>query len=158
MARENAFSLLGLPEQFALTHEAIEAAWKQAIALVHPDRFANRPEAERIVAARWAERINDAKARLLNPIQRAQDLLARHGVGLDAETDTAMPVDFLMQQMEWREAASDGETNRVRDEAQMESARLVRLLAQAIDVDSDWQAARDAARRLVFITKLLQSL
>ena len=50
MAQMTAFSLLGLPEKFALTADEVEAAWKKAIALVHPDRFAGRPAAERRVA------------------------------------------------------------------------------------------------------------
>ena len=41
---------------------------------------------------------------LRNPLKRARYLLSLHGVDTQEETNTAMPMDFLMQQMEWREA------------------------------------------------------
>ena len=47
---QNAFTLLSLPAVFALSEEKVEEAWRRAIALVHPDKFASRPAAERRVA------------------------------------------------------------------------------------------------------------
>ena len=75
MAQMTAFSLLGLPEKFALTADEVEAAWKKAIALVHPDRFAGRPAAERRVAEQWAGRIIEARDVLASDVGRATELL-----------------------------------------------------------------------------------
>ena len=61
MARESAFSLLGLPEQFSLSAEQIDRAWHERIALVHPDRFAASGNAAKRVAEQWAGRLNDAR-------------------------------------------------------------------------------------------------
>ena len=47
---QNAFTLLSLPAVFALPEDKVEEAWRRAIALVHPDKFAGRPDAERRVA------------------------------------------------------------------------------------------------------------
>ena len=52
MGRESAFSLLGLPERFSLSAEEIDRAWRERIALLHPDRFAGKSAAERRVAER----------------------------------------------------------------------------------------------------------
>jgi molecular chaperone HscB len=44
---------------------------------------------------------------LKNPQKRAQYLCELNGVDLQTESNTAMPMAFLMQQMEWREELGD---------------------------------------------------
>lgn len=159
MADISVFKLLGLPEQFGVSEALVEQAWKRAIALVHPDRFANRSAAERRVAEQWASRINDAKAVILDPVQRAGVLLSAQGVGLDSETDTRMDPQFLMQQFAWRERAQEAQgdtvaTEALRAEIDAECGRLMKLLEQAIDTDRNWIGARESARRLLFLQKL----
>lgn len=155
MAAMTAFGLLGLPVRFALDSETLTTHWQKAIVLVHPDRFAGRSDAEKRVAQQWAGRINDAKALLANPVTRAAEILRLAGVELDAETDTKMPADFLMQQMAWREMAEeedqrDGLVAEVRQAMDAE----IEVLTQALDTDKDYLRARDSARRLLFIQKL----
>src|SRR3546814_1248652 len=55
----------------------------------------------------WATRANEAYKTLKNPFKRAAYLCELNGVDLQTESNTAMPVEFLMQQMEWREALAD---------------------------------------------------
>ena len=43
---------------------------------------------------------------LKDPLLRASYLCERRGVAIDAERNTAMPREFLQQQMAWREASS----------------------------------------------------
>ena len=74
---------------------------------MHPDRFASGTAAERRVAMQWATRANEAYTTLRSPQRRAAYLVERAGVPINAETNTAMPPAFLMQQMEWREALDE---------------------------------------------------
>ena len=62
----------------------------------------------------WAVRVNEAYQRLKDPLKRAAYLCELDGAPIDAENNTAMPADFLMQQMEWREALDDADTRRRR--------------------------------------------
>ena len=62
----------------------------------------------------WAVRVNEAYQRLKDPLKRAAYLCELHGAPIDAENNTAMPADFLMQQMEWREALDEAATRRRR--------------------------------------------
>ncbi len=161
MAQMTAFSLLGLPEKFRLTADDVQAAWKKAIALVHPDRFAGRPAAERRVAEQWAGRINEARDALATDVGRATELLKLRGVDLATETDTRMDPAFLMQQMEWRERMDEADAagkaallTEVREAGEKERA----LLGEALDDAFDAAKARGAVRRLMFIEKMAAAL
>ena len=66
------------------------------------------------VAMQWAVRVNEAYQRLKDPLRRAAYLCELRGAPIDAETNTAMPADFLLQQMQWREALEDAERRRRR--------------------------------------------
>ena len=79
---------------------------------MHPDRFAAEGAAAQRVAMQWAVRVNEAYQRLKDPLKRAAYLCELHGAPIDAENNTAMPRDFLMQQMEWREALDDARRRR----------------------------------------------
>lgn len=53
MAQMTPFELFGLKPAFKVDLEALHAAHERAILQVHPDRFADRPAAERRVAEQW---------------------------------------------------------------------------------------------------------
>src|SRR3954453_14972854 len=100
----NHFKLFGLQPAFALDVEALERAYREIQSQVHPDRFAHAGDAERRASLQWTTRVNEAYRALRNPVQRASHFLSLHGVDVAFETNTAMPQQFLMQQMELRES------------------------------------------------------
>ncbi len=104
---QNHFDLFQLPQNFALDINALNHAYREVQSQVHPDRFINANAAEKRVAMQWATRANEAFQTLKNPLSRARYLCELNGVDLQIETNTAMPRDFLIQQMEWREALDD---------------------------------------------------
>lgn len=154
MREMSPYELFGLPKAFAVDLEALAERHQAALLKVHPDRFAGRPAAERRVAEQWSARINEAYALLKDPVQRAGWLCADAGRPLNAETDTRMPADFLMAQIERREALE--RASRPEDFAALakaaaaEAAEIEGGLAQAIDVRRDWTSAVALARRLMF--------
>ena len=158
MSRESAFSLLGLPERFSLSDEEIDRAWRERIALVHPDRFAALGDAAKRVAEQWAGRLNDAKGELTNPVTRAKALLAARGIDLAEETDTRMPQDFLLRQFTWRERAQDGEKDAVLLELRASEDSCLKALGEALDEKKDFPRARELARELLFLRKLAADL
>jgi len=70
---------------------------------VHPDRFANSSDAEKLLAVQKTSLINEAFEVLKTPVSRLQYMLSIKGIDMDADTDTAMDGMFLMEQMELRE-------------------------------------------------------
>lgn len=106
MAQMSPFQLFGMKPAFMIDEAKLEAAYQAAMMKVHPDRFADRPAAERRVAEQWSTRINEAFKLLKNPVKRAAWLCENAGRPIEAETNTRMPADFLMTQIMWREASS----------------------------------------------------
>lgn len=154
------FDIFGLPERFALDAARLKAAHQQAILKVHPDRFADRSPAERRVAEQWSARINEAFALLSDPVRRAGWLCEKAGHPLKAETDTRMPADFLMAQIEYREAlenaAKPEDVDAVLEDARSRADREAAALQVLIDEKADWEGAVAAARRLLFIDRLIE--
>ena len=158
------FALFGLPERFAIDVAQLDATWKQLQGRAHPDRFATETPAAQRVAMQWAVRINEAYRRLKDPLARAAYLCALHGVDLQAESNTAMPAAFLMQQMEWRdalsEAASLGAVDALSDEvAASRNATLASLRSRIDDAASvDWRAVAGTVRGLMFVDRFMSDI
>jgi len=161
----NHFELLGLPAAFALDASRLEQRYRELQGRVHPDRFAAASEAERRVAMQWATRANEAYRTLRDPVARARYLLSLKGYDTGEETNTALPPDFLMQQMEWREAVSQARQARdarrlddLRAELAGERSEMLRLLERAIDRDSNYDAGCSLVRKLRFLEKLEEEI
>jgi len=158
------FELFGLPERFALDLGALDAKWKQLQGAAHPDRFATETAAAQRIAMQWAVRINEAYRRLKNPLARAAYLCALHGVDLEAESNTAMPPAFLMQQMEWRDALSEATTldavDALADEVVASRNATLKSLQSQIDGTAgvDWRAVAGTVRGLMFVDKFMSDI
>ena len=152
------FELFGLPPRFALDAGALDARWKELQRQVHPDKFAAQGAAAQRVAMQWSARINEAYRRLKDPLKRAAYLCELNGAPIDAESNTAMPAEFLMQQMELREAVDDAVDAAAMDEIGRQSATLKRemllKLEQQMDAQHDWPAAAQTVRALMFLDRL----
>jgi len=155
------FQLFGLARGFSLDVEALEGAYRDIQSRVHPDRYAHAGDAERRASMQWATRVNEAYRTLRNPVTRAKHLLELNGVDVAFETNTAMPADFLIQQMELRETLEAAA--RARDAAALERldaditqsrVSIHAQLAESIDVRKDYAGAAGLVRKLMFLDKL----
>jgi molecular chaperone HscB len=104
---QNYFSLFHLPENFSVDLVALDANYRKLQAEVHPDKFVTATPAERLKSMQTATLANEAYQTLKNPTARARYMLESQGFAVLEESNTAMPADFLMLQMEWREAIED---------------------------------------------------
>jgi molecular chaperone HscB len=155
------FELFGLPRLFEMDERSLESRYHELQSSAHPDRYASRPEHERRLSMQWSTRINEAYRLLRTPLTRARYLLELEGIDVGAENNTAMPADFLMQQMEWREALDEAREARDAD-ALDELARMLRqarrdaenLVARQLDTEHDTVGAAATVRRMMFIARL----
>ncbi len=163
--QQNFFQLFGLPEHYRLDSAQLDLQYHALQTQVHPDKFAHLPEAERRMSMQWATRTNEAYQTLRNPIKRARYLLGLHGVDTQEETNTVMPMDFLIEQMEWREAVEEAQQSSDIDQLEKLEARLQHevghlhtLLAVKIDDERSYTAAAEGVRKLKFLEKLAEEI
>jgi molecular chaperone HscB len=158
----NDFELFGLPQRFAQDRAVIDARWKDLQREAHPDRFAAQGAAAQRVAMQWSVRINEAYQRLKDPLARAAYLCELHGVPVKAQDNTAMPAEFLMQQMEWREALDEAQDvaalDRLNDEVTSGRRALLQRCEQLLDTQHDYHGAVAQVRSLMFIERFARDI
>ena len=151
------FTLFGLPQRFAIDAAALDARWRALQGEVHPDRFAAEGAAAQRIAMQWAVRVNEAYRRLKDPVARGAYLCELRGAAVDAQRNTAMPADFLHQQMAWREALDDADgaaaVERLDAEIAAEERGLIARLGQTLDEQHDAAAAAQQVRALMFVAR-----
>ena len=148
----DAFGLLGLPAQFDLDPQVIERAFYDRSKDLHPDRFANAPAAERVVALSQSRALNDAYKTLKNPVKRAEYLLAQAGVtiGPNEKLDPAFLMEILELREELADAQRSGNAAKVAAMAQAMRARHADALASlAAALDDESGAKLEEAARLM---------
>jgi len=158
---QNHFELFGLAPTFALDPEALERSYRDIQSRVHPDRFAHAGDAERRASLQWTTRVNEAYRTLKDPVQRGKHILELHGVDVAFETNTQMPTDFLMQQLELREeleSATDAKDasrlDRLRARLRTQKQGLEKQIGDAIDARKDYPAAAGLVRKMMFLGRL----
>ena len=157
------FELFGLPPRFSVEPLALEARFHELQREVHPDRFAAAPDAERRVSMQLATRVNEAYQTLKSPLKRAVYILQLRGVDPEFETNTAMPPEFLMEQMGWRERIEAGSEKpeallQLRVGLHDESRKIYEKLHAQLDERRDDEAASQTTRMLMFYEKLAEEI
>jgi len=161
--QQNHFELFGLPQRFNLDLARMDEAYRGIQSQVHPDRFVHASDAERRASMQSATQVNEAYRTLKDPLARARYLLALRRVDVANESNTAMPAEFLQQQMQWRESV---------EEAGNQPAALAALarslagemreryaeLERRLDGDGDFALAADMVRKLMFLERLREEI
>jgi molecular chaperone HscB len=84
------------------------------------------------------------------------------GAPIAAENNTAMPADFLMQQMAWREAleeaADAAAVEELADEVATARRREMQALAETADDAQDFPALAQQVRALMFVERFARDV
>lgn len=110
-------------------------------------------------------RVNEAYRTLRDPVQRAKHLLERNGVDVAFETDTQMPTDFLLQQLETREALEGAVAKKdgafldsLKAKLNLQRKNLEASIGESIDARKDFDGAKEQVRKLMFLQKIDQEI
>lgn len=156
------FELFGVSRSFAQDKTNLDSRWKDLQRQAHPDRHAAMGAAAQRVAMQWSVRINEAYARLKDPLARAAYLCELNAAPIQANDNTAMPAVFLMQQMQWREALEDadslGALDALADEVLQSYKSTLAACERLLDAERDYLAASGQVRALMFIRKFQQDI
>ena len=153
------FARLGLPAALDLDAGALDKAYFAGQRRWHPDRFVNKPPAERAKASVEAAALNDAYRTLKDPLSRAVYLAGLKGVEMPADGKTIDDPELLMEAMEAREELHDAGTiatvdslaAKARGDMQKSLAGLGSLF-----LANDKPAIRKALLRLRYLDKLVE--
>jgi molecular chaperone HscB len=159
------FALFGLPRRQGLDELALEQTYRDVQGRVHPDKHAHLADVDRRIAMQWASKVNEAYLTIKSPLKRAEYLLRLLGHDPRIEHNTAMPAEFLMHQMELREAVSEASTagdvasldqmhRRIKKDMVDQHAALI----QALDETHDFARGAEVVRQLMFQEKLLHEI
>lgn len=166
----NHFEMFNLPVQFALDSADLQKRYRQLQQTLHPDRFANASERDRLLAVQRSAQLNDAYTTLREPLARAEYLLQLQGIDLAHEQTTLRDPEFLMAQMEWRERLEELEQSLrgrhlspeglsacplavAEKELEAEAQQYFQELEQAL-AEQQYEAAAILIRKLKFMAKL----
>jgi molecular chaperone HscB len=162
---QNHFELFGLAPAYALDSEALERSYRDIQSRVHPDRFAHAGDAERRASLQWTTRVNEAYRTLTDPVQRGKHILELQGVDVAFETNSQMPTDFLMRQLELREELESAMgrkdasgLDRMRAALRSQKQSLEKQIGEAIDSMKDYSGAAELVRKLMFLDRLDQEI
>ena len=161
--QQSYFALFNLEPRFALAMEQLDSAYRALAARVHPDKFAHADAQEQRMALQLATQANEAYRALKKPVSRARHLLDLRGQSEQAGSTTQQ--NFLIEQMEWREALDDASSARdlhgltkLNQSVRERSRVLQRQLEQQLDQLNDAAAATHTVQQLMFVEKLLNNI
>jgi molecular chaperone HscB len=161
--QQNHFELFGLPPRFGLDLSKLEPAYRDIQSRVHPDKFSQASDTERRASMQASTQVNEAYRTLKNPLARARYLLTLQQVDVQSESNTAMPPEFLLEQMQWREAVEEAadqpdELARLASRLGREMQEHYSQLEHNLDRESDYAHAADAVRKLMFLERLREEI
>ncbi len=157
---KNYFEIFQVPAAFDVDLERIAGVYRDLQKVLHPDRYAGGSEQERRMAMQQTSLINQAFQTLKDPLSRAQYLMGLKGIDMHNETDTRMDAEFLMEQMEFREAIAEAREkddaldalDNMLGESKRKIARYIEAFSRHYTAD-ELDDARDAVRKMQFLFK-----
>ncbi len=94
------YELVRIPRSLNLSLEALQQRYYELSRQLHPDRFMQKPEAERQRALDMSSALNDAYRTLKDPIKRAQYLLSLEGFEIGEQRSKDVPPELLEEVFE----------------------------------------------------------
>ncbi|MEX2132368.1 MAG: Fe-S protein assembly co-chaperone HscB [Pseudohongiellaceae bacterium] len=163
--KQNYFQLFSLPEIYELNLATLNSVYRDLQGQVHPDRFANQNEQERLRAVQQASLLNQAFETLKSPLKRAAYLLELKGVNTHEVSQADLNPALLLEQIRLREALED----LPRDDSALEQLDAMRLeVSEQLQQDEsafavcfqqgDLQQARQHYHGMQYLHKLLTEI
>ena len=157
----NPFALFDLPVGFQVDSALLNERYLALQKSLHPDNFSAASAQEQRLAIQKSAEINDALRILKDPITRADSIIAINtGKTENPEEKSNNDIDFLMQQMEWRETLENIENRQDTDELTAFAKEINKIrhailseLSTALG-EQQWDIARAMTDKLRFIKKL----
>ena len=161
----NYFQLFELSESFELDLNSLAEKYREMQVEVHPDRFANAGETEKLRAVQLTSFLNEAYGTLKSPLRRAGHLLGLHGRDVDQVSQSDLGAELLFEQMQLREALDElpddesalPELDKLKSAVSKKLADRQRNFASNID-QGELDEAKKIFHEMQFLLKLLSEI
>lgn len=158
----NPFALFDLPVQFNLDTALLSQRYLALQKSLHPDNFSAYSAQEQRLAVQKSAEINDALQVLKDPLLRAEAIIQYYtNEQQDIELKSTRDMDFLMQQLEWRETleqienAKNGEKlTAFIQEIEQQQQSILQQLESTLE-NKQWAEALAINDKFRFIKKLV---
>ncbi len=159
---KNYFELFSLPQQYVLERAELDARYRDLQRTVHPDRYASAGDRERRLSMQQATHINEAYQVLKDPLRRGRYLLELRGHVIEDQQTTHQDPEFLMRQIELREALGEIRNqdnplqalDRLAREIQAQYRALESELAQVLDAGEEIEPAVTLVLKMQYFMRL----
>jgi molecular chaperone HscB len=163
------FAVLGVSQNYQLDPAQLEERFRALSRKLHPDKFARGGPLERRYSLEQTTLLNNAYRNLKDPLQRAQHLLALHGVDASGEPAPGkprevVPMEFLEEAMADRErlleAKLEGgpaEVEKLAQEVRGKRDEVIARLSAALRAE-EWPKGAELVSRLRYYARFLDEV
>jgi molecular chaperone HscB len=159
----NYFEFFQLPKQFGIDRPLLDQAYLKVQQEVHPDRHVTGSDSEKRQSLQIATFANTAYQTLKQPLKRGFYLCELAGLDPQLETNTSMPTEFLMHQMELREAMDDAKGNltelsRLQSQVQNQLNQYILTIGEKFDQEKNVTIALERLRAALFLERFIEEI
>lgn len=162
---KNFFQLFDIAETFEVDQESLAEKYRELQVEIHPDRFANAAESEKLRAVQLSSYLNEAYDTLKAPLKRAAYLLSLHDLNVEQVDQAELGMDLLQEQIQLREFLEElPEDDTALTELESLKSEVFRKLEQRQQSfsrnleNSDLIAAKKSFHEMQFLSKLLKEI
>jgi molecular chaperone HscB len=126
------FELLGIPRSLNLALDVLQQRYYELSRQLHPDRFMQKPEAERQRALDMSSALNDGYRTLKDPVKRAQYFLGLEGFDIGEQRSKDVPPELLEEVFELNMALEEmrGGDDSARPQLEQAEENFTNMLAE----------------------------
>lgn len=159
--KSNYFQLFNLLESCEVDQDALSDEYRKQQGEVHPDRFVNAIEAEKLRALQLSSYLNEAYETLKSPLRRAAYLLSLHDIDVEQVDQKDLSMDLLLEQIQLREKLDElpkdesalADLDELRAEVAAKLQRQENSFAEFF-AEANYDGAKKVYHELQFLNKL----
>lgn len=159
------FKLFELKYSFTINEVLLRKQYQKLQQKFHPDNFVkSRNPVLKSLALQLSAHINSGYVALKSPLLRIQTLFKIHNIPFDLTTDTRLPSDFLMTQLELQEEIEEAQANQNTLQLEKILTTITTYISElniSIELEysaKHWDIIKILTKKLAFYAKLSERI
>ena len=159
------FKLFELSYDFNINESLLRKQYQKLQQKFHPDSFVtSKNPTLKSLTLQLSAHINSGYVTLKSPLLRIQALLKRHSIPFDLTTDTALPPDFLLTQLELQEEIEEAQVKQNTSQLEEILTTITAYISEITNsIESEynlknWDAVKILTKKLAFYVKVSERI